>query len=162
MPRIYLSLGSNLDRERHLREAVAALRTHFGELALSPVYENAPVGFEGPDFYNLVVAFDSALDVHEVAAVLRRIEAAAGRDRSQPRFSSRSLDVDLLLYGDAVRDEPGLVLPRPEILSYAFVLRPLADLAPQLVHPVRQQTMATLWKALAPAAPPLRALELVL
>ena len=145
MARIYISIGSNIDAARNVRRAVAALRADFGPLALSPVYESEAVGFAGNNFLNLVAGADTARPVREVAARLHAIEDAQGRDRSGPRFSSRVIDLDLLLYDDLVLDTPALVLPREEILDNAFVLRPLADLAPDLVHPVARRTMAELW-----------------
>ncbi len=145
MARIYISIGSNIDAARNVRRAVAALRADFGPLALSPVYESEAVGFAGDNFLNLVAGADTARPVAEVAARLHAMEDAQGRDRSGPRFSSRVIDLDLLLYDDLVLESPGLVLPREEILHNAFVLRPLADLAPDLVHPVAGRTMAELW-----------------
>jgi 2-amino-4-hydroxy-6-hydroxymethyldihydropteridine diphosphokinase len=145
MPRIYISLGSNIDRERHTRAGVQALRERFGDLILSSVYESEAVGFEGDAFYNMVIACDVDEAVHETNRILAEIEDAHGRDRSGPRFSSRTLDLDLLLYDDVVLDENGLKLPRGEILKNAFVLWPLAEIAPDLVHPVAGKSYADLW-----------------
>ncbi len=147
MARIYISLGSNIDREANTRAGVQALREAFGDLQLSSVYESEAVGFEGAAFYNMVIACDTGLDVHAVNRVLAEIEDAHGRDRSGPRFSSRTLDLDLLLYDDLVINENGLCLPRDEILKNAFVLWPLAEIAPQLKHPVANKTCAELWQA---------------
>ena len=146
MARIYISIGSNIEAEQHLRQAVAELRMHFGELQLSSVYESESVGFDGDNFLNMVVGLDTDEDVHRVVQTLRQIEDRHGRVRSGPRFSARTLDLDLLLYNDLVLKENGLELPRGEITHNAFVLWPLAELAPELVHPVRQQTMASLWQ----------------
>ena len=145
MARIYISLGSNIDRERHTRAGVQALRERFGELTLSSVYESEAVGFEGDAFYNMVIACDVDEGVHETNRILAEIEDAHGRDRSGPRFSSRTLDLDLLLYDDVVLDENGLKLPRGEILKNAFVLWPLAEIAPDRVHPVAGKSYAELW-----------------
>ena len=145
MARIYISLGSNIDREQNTRAGVQALRERFGELTLSSVYESEAVGFEGDAFYNTVIACDVDDGVHETNRVLAEIEDAHGRDRSGPRFSSRTLDLDLLLYDDVVLDENGLKLPRGEILKNAFVLWPLAEIAPDLVHPVAGKSYAELW-----------------
>jgi 2-amino-4-hydroxy-6-hydroxymethyldihydropteridine diphosphokinase len=146
MARIYISLGSNIDRDRNTRAGVRALRQRFGELELSSVYESEAVGFDGDAFYNMVIACEVDEDVHSVNRALAEIEDAHGRDRSGPRFSSRTLDLDLLLYDDLVLDENGLRLPREEILKNAFVLWPLAEIAPQLVHPVSGRTYAELWQ----------------
>jgi len=146
MARIYISIGSNIEAEQHLRQAVAELRMRYGELQLSSVYESESVGFDGDNFLNMVVGLDTDEDVHRVVQNLRQIEDRHGRVRSGPRFSARTLDLDLLLYNDLVLKEKGLELPRGEITHNAFVLWPLAELAPELVHPVRQQTMACLWQ----------------
>ena len=146
MARIYISIGSNIEAEQHLRRAVAALRAHYGELQLSSVYESEAVGFNGDNFLNMVVGLNTAENVHRVVQTLRQIEDQHGRVRTGPRFSSRTLDLDLLLYDDLVLKENGLELPRGEITQNAFVLWPLAELAPELVHPVVQQTMASLWQ----------------
>ena len=145
MARIYISLGSNIDRDRNTRAGVRALRQRFGELELSSVYESEAVGFDGDAFYNMVIACEVDEDVHSINRALAEIEDAHGRDRSGPRFSSRTLDLDLLLYDDLVLDEKGLRLPREEILKNAFVLWPLAEIAPELVHPVVEKTYAELW-----------------
>lgn len=147
MTKIYISLGSNINRGENTREGVRALRERFGELELSSVYESEAVGFEGDAFYNMVIACDVAEDVHAVNKMLADIEDANGRDRSGPRFSSRTLDLDLLLYDDLVIDEKGLSLPRDEILKNAFVLWPLAEIAPDLIHPLASQTYDDLWNA---------------
>ncbi len=153
--RVYVGLGSNVDRERRLRQAVAALREQFGHVDLSPVYDSAAVGFDGSNFLNLAAAFDSDLEAGEIVAVFHGIEDRLGRDRSLPKFASRPIDLDLLLYGEQVIDIPGIRTPRPEILENAFVLRPLQDLAPELRHPELGETLAELWRRMAPTAPPL-------
>lgn len=147
MPRIYISLGSNIEREKNTRAGIEALRKRFGELTLSSVYESEAVGFEGDAFYNMVIACDVTEDVFAANQALREIEDANGRERSGPRFSSRTLDLDLLLYDDLVLDERGLRLPREEILHNAFVLWPLAEVAPELVHPEMGKSYADLWQA---------------
>ena len=145
MAKIYISLGSNIDRERNTRSGIKALRQRFGQLELSSLYESEAVGFEGDAFYNMVIGCTVSEDVHSVNRALAEIEDAHGRDRSGPRFSSRTLDLDLLLYDDLVLDQNGLVLPREEILKNAFVLWPLAEIAPALVHPDAGRTYAELW-----------------
>lgn len=158
--RVYVGLGSNVDRESRLRQAVAALRERFGELDLSPVYDSAAVGFDGHDFLNLVAGFDTELDVQQVAASFREIENQLGRDRSLPKFASRSIDLDILAYDDLILDIPGIRVPRPEILENAFVLRPLQDIAPDGVHPETGETYAVLWQRMARTAPRLEVFPL--
>jgi 2-amino-4-hydroxy-6-hydroxymethyldihydropteridine diphosphokinase len=153
MARVYVSLGSNLQREQRIRQAVAELRLHFGVIELSPVYDSAAVGFDGSNFLNLVAGFDSDLDVEAVTRMFHDIEDRLGRDRSLPKFASRPIDLDLLLYDDLILDLPGMRIPRPEILANAFVLKPLQDIAPTLRHPETGQTYAELWRAMAPGAP---------
>jgi len=147
MATIYISLGSNIQREANTRAGVAALKQAFGELVLSSVYESESVGFDGDAFYNMVIACEVSLAVHGSNQILRDIEDANGRDRSGPKFSSRTLDLDLLLYDDLALDEKGLVLPRGEILKNAFVLWPLAEIAPDLLHPEVAVSYAELWAA---------------
>jgi 2-amino-4-hydroxy-6-hydroxymethyldihydropteridine diphosphokinase len=130
---------------RNLRLACRELRTRFGPLRISTVYRNAAVGFDGADFLNLVLAFRTTESPEEVVAELERIHRLAGRVRGGDPFSPRTLDLDLLLYGDAVIADPRFRVPREDIEKYAFVLGPLAELAPALRHPVNGRTMAELW-----------------
>lgn len=148
MGRAWLSLGANLEPEANLRSAVAALRQRFGEVMLSPVYRTPAVGFDGPDFLNLAAGLDSDLGPVELDAWLHALEDAHGRRRDLPRFSSRPLDIDLLLYDDRVLRGPGkLELPRPELVEQAFVLQPMVDLAPDLVHPTAGLRLVDLLEA---------------
>jgi len=147
MERVFISVGTNVDREHHLREALRALRARFGPLSVSTIYECPAVGFDGEDFYNCVAAFDSAEPVLDVYGALHAIEDRFGRDRAQPKFSPRTLDLDLLLFGDRILREGKLVLPRPEIDRVAFVLGPLAELAGDRLHPVRGEPFTRIWAA---------------
>jgi len=155
--RIYVGLGSNTDRETRVRMAVAALREQFGEIELSPVYDSAAVGFDGSDFLNLVAGIDAGLEVEAVAAIFRAIEDQLGRDRTQPKFASRPIDLDILTYDDLILDLPGIHIPRPEILHNAFVLKPLQDIAADRHHPQVGESYAVLWQRMAPNAPRLDA-----
>ena len=159
MARVYVSIGSNIDRDANIRGGVADLQACFGELDLSLVYESESVGFDGDNFFNLVAAFDTDRDVLEVAGVLREIENDHGRTREGPRFSSRTLDIDMLLYDDVVMKEGKLELPRGEITRNAFVLWPLAEIAPDLKHPVLHKTYAELWAAFDKGKQPLWPVE---
>jgi len=143
--RVYISIGSNVERERNIPGGLRALHERFGSLTVSTLFECPAVGFEGEDFYNLVAAFDSDEPVLRVNAALHDIEDRFGRDRSRPKFSARTLDFDLLLYGDRVLREGKLVLPRPEIDRVAFVLGPLAELAGSRLHPVHGISFTEMW-----------------
>jgi 2-amino-4-hydroxy-6-hydroxymethyldihydropteridine diphosphokinase len=143
--RVYVSFGSNIERQANIAGSLRALFDRFGGLTVSTVYACPPVGFDGDTFYNGVVAFDTEAAVADVHTDLREIEARFGRDRSQPRYAARSLDLDLLLFGDRILRQQELVLPRPEIEQMAFVLAPLAELALDRPHPVRQEPFTRLW-----------------
>ena len=147
MPRIWISIGSNIDAEANVRAAVKALRETLGEAILSPVYRTPAVGFDGPPFLNLVAGFDTGLPPEEVLSTLAAIEDSLGRHRGAKRFDSRTIDLDLLTYGDRVLKVRGQELPRDEILDYAFVLRPLAEVAPLERHPVDGRSYDALWRA---------------
>lgn len=133
--RVYVSIGSNIDRQRHVSAALDALADRFGELRISRVYESEAVGFTGDHFYNLVVGFDSDLPVGELATLMRDIEHDNARRRDGAKFGPRTLDIDILTYDECVGVVDGIVLPRDEILFNSFVLIPLADIAPDEKHP---------------------------
>lgn len=144
MTKAYLSLGSNVEPERHLRAAIAALRARFGDVVVSPVYRVPAVGFDGPDFLNAAAIVDSDLDPLALTDWLHEVERDNGRVRGPVKFDDRTLDIDLVYFDDLVLDTPKL--PRDE-LRHAFVLRPLADIAPEFVDPVRGVSLAALWRA---------------
>lgn len=147
MTRVYLSLGSNIHRHKHIYAALDALADIFGELLISPVYESRSVGFDGSNFFNLVVGIDTELGVAALSDTLKQIENDNGRVRSGPKFSPRTLDIDILTWGNFVGVEQGVELPRPEITQNAFVLLPLADIAGAERHPQLQQSYTDLWAA---------------
>jgi len=142
---VYLGLGSNKSPERHIRAAVSALQDKFGGITLSPVYRSVAVGFDGDDFLNAVALVHTNLAVGEIKHYLTTLEDQFGRDREQPKFSDRVLDIDILLVDDWVGEFDGLSLPRDEITKYAHVLKPLSDLAPDLVHPGTDRCYRELW-----------------
>ncbi|MEH6591588.1 MAG: 2-amino-4-hydroxy-6-hydroxymethyldihydropteridine diphosphokinase [Halioglobus sp.] len=145
MAKLYLGLGSNIERERYLCAGLDALERLFGHLELSPVYDSAAIGFEGQSFLNMVVSADTQLSLAEVAKQLRAVEYEHGRPRNATRFSARQLDIDILTYDDLVGDIDGVVLPRGEIVQNAFVLQPLAELAPDVLHPQLGESYQSLW-----------------
>ncbi|MEN8107467.1 MAG: 2-amino-4-hydroxy-6-hydroxymethyldihydropteridine diphosphokinase [Pseudomonadota bacterium] len=144
MARVYVSLGSNIERERHIRAALERLKSLYGPLEQSTVYESDAVGFDSTPFYNLVVGFDTDVEPHVIQEVLHAIESDTGRARTS-ELGARTLDLDLLLYDDLVITEPDLVLPRADITRYAFVLGPLAELAGDACHPVSGERYADMW-----------------
>ena len=146
MARVYVSIGSNIDRVRNIGIALQRLGDEYGTLIQSSVFESAAVGFDSAPFYNLVVGFDTELAPQDVQNHLYEIEAASGRERTG-ELSARTLDLDLLLYDDLVMDQGRLRLPRADITRYAFVLYPLAEIAPDARHPVSGERFADMWAA---------------
>ncbi|WP_342244015.1 2-amino-4-hydroxy-6-hydroxymethyldihydropteridine diphosphokinase [Pseudomonas sp. OTU5201] len=141
---IYLGLGSNIERERNLTAGLKALGGFLQDIRCSPVFESLPVGIKSGNFFNFVVAARADLSLHELDRRLKEIEADNGR--YAPGRKGLPLDIDVLLYGDRVGNFDGLVLPRPEVLKNAFVLWPLALLAPEVRHPGENRTFAELWE----------------
>lgn len=160
MARAYISVGSNVDREVHVRAAIQALAECYGALTVSPVYETGAVGFDGEPFLNLAVGFETDAGPETLVRDLKALERAQGRTAGSNGFKPRTLDLDLLLYDDLVLQTEAFELPRDEILHHAFVLAPLADIAPDLRHPVVGRTLAELWAAFDLDGQWLRAVEL--
>jgi len=143
---IFLGLGSNIQRDKNLCAGLNALADFLTDLHGSPVFESEAVGYKGEHFYNLVIQAQTDLPLLELSQRLKAIEANNGR--YAPNRQGLPLDIDILLYGDTVSSEHGIVLPRAEILKNAFVLWPLALLAPNYIHPEQKQCFATLWQAM--------------
>ncbi len=160
MPDVYVSVGSNINPASNIQSAIAALRAAYGELIISPIYENEPVGFKGDNFYNLVIAFNTEDSVQIVARTLREIETAHGRTRQESKFSARTLDLDLLLFGDLVEQGDDYHVPRDEITRYAFVLTPLADIAPGILHPQLGQRIDSILKQVGSNWPKMQLINL--
>lgn len=143
--KIYLGLGSNIEPLNNIAAGLQSLESLFSKLEQSPTYLAPPFGFVGDDFHNLVVSAETDLSIEQVVKVLRQIEFDHGRPEQAVKFSSRSLDIDLLLYGDYVGKVDGYKIPRSDIDKFDFVLRPLQDLAGDELHPVKGETFAELW-----------------
>ena len=156
----YVSGGSNVDAGHNLVLAARALTARHPGARYSRCYRNQAVGFEGPDFINFVVELPVAGDPSLLKGELECVETQCGRRRDAPKWAPREMDLDILLFGDLVQDTPGLVLPRPDLLRWGFMLGPLAELAPELIHPVAGERMAELWAKLEPASPALVPIEL--
>lgn len=146
MARVFLSLGSNIEQRRYITAGLDALAERFGVLLISSVYESVAIGFDGDNFYNLVVGIQTDLSVGELSQYLKALEDQNGRRRDCPRFSARTLDIDILTYDDAVGSFDSVLLPRQEILENAFVLWPLAELAPNDLHPEEKLSYEVLWQ----------------
>jgi 2-amino-4-hydroxy-6-hydroxymethyldihydropteridine diphosphokinase len=148
---VYVSIGSNIERRQHVGAALRMLAQEFGTLVQSPVYESAAVGFESAPFYNLVVGFETDMEPRAVQQRLHAIEDSNGRDRVAG-LAARTLDLDILLYDDLVMEQDGVLLPRDDITRYAFVLRPLAEIAGSRQHPVIGKRLDELWSEFADAS----------
>ena len=155
MPQVVLSVGSNIDPAFNIRTAVVGLRQRYGDLDISPVYESEAVGFDGDNFLNFAIALETDERLEELIAQLKKLEDRQGRNRSAPRFSGRTLDIDILTYDDLQGQHAGIELPRPEIVEHAFVLQPLADLLPDTLHPVLRVSYRQLWQEFDKSAQPL-------
>lgn len=147
MPTFYLGIGSNKQRKHHITSCLAYLEASFSAMICSPVYQSKSFGFKGQDFYNLVVCVDSSFDPWQMKTWLQKLEDLHGRDRDKPRYSDRLIDIDLLLVDDLIIDDGVVQIPRREILKRAYVLKPLSDLAPDLILPGHKKRLAELWQA---------------
>jgi 2-amino-4-hydroxy-6-hydroxymethyldihydropteridine diphosphokinase len=145
MPKIYLGLGSNVEPETYLQIGILELGKQYGVLEISNIYRSKSVGFAGDDFLNLVLGFESEASAAEIHQVIEGIHKIAGRERGESKYSPRTLDIDLLLYGDQIIDVAPIHVPRDDILKYSFVLRPLAEIAPDLKHPETGKAIAEHW-----------------
>jgi 2-amino-4-hydroxy-6-hydroxymethyldihydropteridine diphosphokinase len=146
MPVVFLGVGSNIEPEANLRLALDELRRRFGIVRTSPVYRSAAVGFDGPDFLNLVAQIETDAGPAAIHRELEDIHAIAGRERGCEKYLSRRLDIDLLLYGQECIDQPPLRIPRTDVLEYSFVLKPLADIAADYLHPATGRTIGEHWR----------------
>ncbi|MEY4761716.1 MAG: hypothetical protein RLZZ200_1572 [Pseudomonadota bacterium] len=143
--RVGVSGGSNILPEANLQRAAHEIRARFPDARFSACYRNKAVGFDGPDFINFAVVFTADLSVGDVNRELERIEALCGRPPGAKRWEPRAMDLDILLFGDTAGVVDGLTLPRPSLLEWDFMLRPMAEIAPDWVHPTAGRTLADLW-----------------
>ena len=148
MSRVFLGVGSNLDRSANIAAGLESLHGGLGLMRASSAWESDSVGFRGPPFLNLVVELETGMGVGELARYLRQLEYRMGRPRDATRFSSRTLDIDILTFGDRVGAVEGVELPRRELLENAFVLAPMAELVPEALHPARRLAYGELWQQL--------------
>jgi len=149
---VYVAAGSNVDPVRHLQLAVRELRQLYPQLKVSPAYRNKAVGFEGDDFVNLVVGFQTSLTPEQVRQQLQQVEAACGRAPDAPKWAPRTMDLDILLFGDLVSNTPGLVVPRPDLIRRPYMLKPMMDIGPDVLHPVSGKSIGQLWREFDSAA----------
>jgi len=157
---VLVALGSNIAPAERIAQAARLLKSAFPGVRFSAAYRNPAAGFAGADFINAAARFDTALTMDEVRARLQSIEAACGRQPDDPKWAPRAMDIDILLFGDAVSDRPGLQLPRADLLRRAYMLGPAAELEPERMHPIARRPLALLWRELAPQCPPLTRLAL--
>lgn len=145
MAKVYLGLGSNIDPGKYLSLGIRELARRYGTLEVSNIYRSKPVGFDGDDFLNLVVGMETECSPEEIHDSIEELHELANRRRNETRFSPRTLDIDLLLYDDLIINDGALHIPREDILEYSFVLCPLAEIAPQLKHPLTGKRIADHW-----------------
>ncbi len=140
MTQVYIDIGSNINRDENICACVKKLKTDFPEIVFSNPYESFSEGFEGDDFINMSAGFKTDFSFQELLAYLKAIEVVQKRTRDGAKFGSRTLDVDILFFGDAVL-KPERDVPRAEILKYPFVLFPLAEIASDMMHPELKMTI---------------------
>ncbi|MEO7807447.1 MAG: 2-amino-4-hydroxy-6-hydroxymethyldihydropteridine diphosphokinase [Steroidobacteraceae bacterium] len=160
MPHVYVAGGSNIAAEENILRAAAELRTAFPGARFSACYANAAVGFSGDEFINFVVELPTPRSLADVIHELRRIETLCGRPRNAPRWAPRSMDLDVLLYDDLVLTNADVKLPRPDLLTRPYMLGPMAQIAPQVLHPTVKRSIGELWEDFDRASHPMRRLAL--
>ena len=160
MPQVFVAAGSNVDPIAHLRQALDELAKIYPSLEISPAYRNKAVGFEGEDFINLVVRFTAEDSIHQVRRNLQEVEKRCGRPADSPKWAPRTIDLDILLYDQLISDEPGLILPRPDLIRRAYMLKPMVDIAPEVMHPTLHKSMRALWESFDRDGHEMRQIEL--
>jgi len=152
---VFVAIGSNIEPQMRLQQAARALKQHFAGARFSGCYRNRAFGFEGADFLNAVAGFDTQLPIRELLLTLRGIEAQCGRGSADSKWQARAMDLDLLLYGQAVERGADYSVPRPDLTRRAYMLGPLAELAPQWRYPPDGPTIGELWERFARGEHPL-------
>ena len=142
---VCIGIGSSLDQEKNIQNILAILTRKFITINISPIYESEAVGFNGSNFYNLVISFQTDLEIMELIKLLKQLEAEQGKINRDDKFAPRHIDLDLLLYGTEIHE--ALNVPRDEICKNAFVLKPISELAPTLKHPIIGKSFQSLWNA---------------
>jgi 2-amino-4-hydroxy-6-hydroxymethyldihydropteridine diphosphokinase len=160
--RTYVALGGNIEPERRLLQAATLLKQHFPGVVFSSCYQNQAVGFDGADFINAAAGFDTTLSLKALAESLHHIEEQCGRQRDDAKWAPRAMDLDILLYGQLIDHGPAVRVPRADLLRRAYMLGPMAELAPTLLHPEARRTLKDLWQELRPRTPALKQLALEL
>jgi 2-amino-4-hydroxy-6-hydroxymethyldihydropteridine diphosphokinase len=152
MTHVYVAAGSNVEPEKNLARACREILQSWPDATFSRVYRNSAVGFEGPDFLNMVIGFRTTEPIETVIARLREIEILCGRPRNSPKWASRAMDLDVLLFGGQVEQTADYTVPRPDLLKRPYMLGPMAELAPEVVHPTANKTIGELWREFDSAA----------
>ena len=153
MSKVFVSIGTNINKEYNLRSCLNVLQQIFRNVIKSSVYQSATVGFEGEDFYNMVVSFETTLTPSNINQVFFEVEKKHGRKRGENQFVSRELDLDHLLYDDLIIDEDGVYLPHRDLSKHSYILKPIVEIASDLVHPKIGKNVSELLQNLDHPAP---------
>ena len=134
--KVFIGIGSNLNKIKNIKSCLSKIKNDYKNVKLSPVYETKSMGFDGPNFYNLVCSFNTTEDIYKLKKRLNKIELDHGRNLNETKYSSRTLDIDILYYGNLILVDDKIKIPRKEIIEYDFVLRPLIDIDAEFTHPL--------------------------
>ena len=141
----YIGVGTNIEHKKHARAAIYELASLDVNRVVSPIYECAAVGFSSQqNFYNFVIRIDTSLGLEDLAKILRQVEIKWGRAENAQKYQDRTLDLDIVLFGDVISEQPEL--PRSDVFKYPFVIKPLFDLKPDLIIPGDGRTIADLYQ----------------
>ncbi|VAW42071.1 2-amino-4-hydroxy-6-hydroxymethyldihydropteridinepyrophosphokinase [hydrothermal vent metagenome] len=145
---VYLGIGSNVNKQQNIQSCIDYLQASFKYCIISPTYQSPAFGFAGNDFYNLAIKIKTHFDLHALKEWLMRLEDLHKRDRSQPRYSNRTLDIDILLFNNLIFQDDYITIPRPEIITQAYVLKPLLDISATIKHPQSHKDLLEYWQSL--------------